>query len=234
MLVSFFDIEPDIAADETRSFVIPPGSITDVPAGEYGLFELYCPVPACDCRRVSLRVRKRGDPAPWATISHAFVGGDLSASGETTYLEPLERQGQHAAQLLAFVDELLGADAEYGQRLERHYALVKRAVADPRHPCHARLAESASGPRAEPGSQLPPGTIGTKAQPAILRVQTQAMAQRLTPTLEKMGICYIVGVEPNKLADTSDINRIGQLRADLRNLSRHERRAQESIQRRRR
>jgi len=49
---------------------------------------------------------------------------------------------------------------------------------------------------------------GSKARPAILRVQSLARAEELTLLAEAHGIQVIVGVEPDQPEDISDLTRI--------------------------
>ena len=49
--------------------------------------------------------------------------------------------------------------------------------------------------------------LGTKAHPAIIRVQTQERALHLTDLAQEHGIVLIAGVEPDKNEDTSDLDR---------------------------
>ena len=50
--------------------------------------------------------------------------------------------------------------------------------------------------------------LGTKARPAILRVQSIVRAGELTRLADEHGIMVIVGVEPDKPEDISDLVRI--------------------------
>jgi len=50
-------------------------------------------------------------------------------------------------------------------------------------------------------------SIGSQKKPAIVRVQTPERAQRLLELCDENGIVAIVGVEPDKPEDVSDIER---------------------------
>jgi SWIM/SEC-C metal-binding protein len=50
-------------------------------------------------------------------------------------------------------------------------------------------------------------SIGTRTKPAVVRVQTQARAQRVLELCDESDIVVIVGVEPDKSEDVSDIER---------------------------
>jgi len=64
----FHEYSPEIAARETRSITVPPGSPFGLPAGEYGFLEMYCNEPGCDCRRVLFYVIARDRPGVQAVI----------------------------------------------------------------------------------------------------------------------------------------------------------------------
>ena len=49
--------------------------------------------------------------------------------------------------------------------------------------------------------------IGTEKRPAILRVQTPRRAQEVTALCAEHGVHYILGVEPDKPEDISDLER---------------------------
>ena len=231
MLARFHDILPEIAEREVRGFTV----VEDprLPAGEYGLLEFFCVDPACDCRRVSLMVMRRGVREPQAMISHAFVGGDIDPIGGRTYLDPLHKHARHAPALLEFVANMLETDRVFAQRLERHYLLTKQAVADPRHPCHARLAQTGTSVRGERGSHLRAGTVGTAANPIMLRVPDDATAARMAKVAEELNVHYLMKLAPGEAADLSDVDFIGRDRGPPAQLSRHERRAWEKQHRRR-
>jgi SWIM/SEC-C metal-binding protein len=53
--------------------------------------------------------------------------------------------------------------------------------------------------------------IGTKARPAILRVRTMARAEQVAATCGRHGIQFILGVEPDKPEDISDLDRALQV-----------------------
>ena len=136
MLIPFYIVEPELAAAETRTitlFVLHEG----VPPGSYGLFEFYCPDPACDCRRVMLNVAEEKNPNLFlASISYAFDRDDEMAG---PFLDPMNPQSEYADGLLRLVDEMTLSQSSYVARLERHYAMVKQAASNPRHPAYRRL-----------------------------------------------------------------------------------------------
>jgi hypothetical protein len=135
-LIPFYVVEPELAGEETRvmyTLVEQDG----LPPGSYGLLEFYCPDPACDCQRVMLNVAEEKHPDHFlASISYGFDRDDEMAG---PFLDPLNPQSKYAAKLLQLVEEIVLSSPRYVARLERHYALVKRAASDPQHPAYRRL-----------------------------------------------------------------------------------------------
>ncbi|MBU0492906.1 MAG: SEC-C domain-containing protein [Chloroflexi bacterium] len=137
-LIPFYVIDPELAARETRvmhTLVRQDG----LPLGSYGLLEFYCPDPACDCRRVMFNVAEEKQPDRFlASISYGF---DRDAPEAGPYLDPLNPQSPHAATLLRLVETTVLNDPRYTARLERHYALVKKAASDSRHPAYRQVRQ---------------------------------------------------------------------------------------------
>ena len=137
-LIPFFIVEPELGPRETRVINLP--ALRDgVPAGSYGILEFYCPSPACDCRRVLLNIVEEKRPDHFlASISFAFDrDGDMTGP----LLDPINPQSRYAGKLLQLVEEMVLSDLRYAARLERHYAIVKRAASDPEHPAYPRLQQ---------------------------------------------------------------------------------------------
>ncbi|MEZ0228685.1 MAG: SEC-C metal-binding domain-containing protein [Planctomycetota bacterium] len=132
--VGFRQIEPVVAARELRSLQLGRGD--GLPAGTYALFEHYCVEPGCDCRRVVIAVMTEHSPTPLAWIDFGF---DRNAPLAGPFLDPLMARGEHAEALLDLVSWHLERDPAYVARLERHYSMVKDAVADPTHRIHSIL-----------------------------------------------------------------------------------------------
>lgn len=135
-LVPFFVVDPELAARETRVLhtLVPQDGL---PVGSYGLLEFYCPDPACDCRRVMLNVAEEKRPNRFlASISYGFDQEDEMAG---PFLDLLNPQSQYAEKLLQLVEETILSHHRYLARLERHYAMVKQAASDPKHPAYRKL-----------------------------------------------------------------------------------------------
>jgi hypothetical protein len=125
-LEPFSKFFPEVADKETRSVHIGEGP--GIPAGEYVFVEAYCTDPACDCERVMLTVveRKGGHVA---TISYGFNPAKTRAwlREPNPFLDPLNPQSPYAEEILSLFQEV-ALDAEYDERLRRHYRMVKEAV----------------------------------------------------------------------------------------------------------
>lgn len=135
-LIPFYVVDPELAVRETRvlNTLVPQG---ELPVGSYGLFEFYCPDPACDCRRVMLNVVEEKQPHHFlASISYGFDQDEEMAG---PFLDPLNPQSEYAAALLQSVERFVLSDPRYVARLERHYVMVKGAASDPKHPAYRRL-----------------------------------------------------------------------------------------------
>ena len=146
-MMPFHELFPEIGLSETRSARVLQND-EKLPADSYGFVELLCVDPKCDCRRVMINVLSEDSPAHLATINHAFEPpGPDAPVPEQTFLDPLNRQSRHSQALMDLFKKLLSLDAAYGQRIERHYRMVKDALADPVHPIHAyvRSAGAADG-----------------------------------------------------------------------------------------
>jgi len=104
------------------------------------LDERFCADPECDCRRVMLAVQDSRERL--ATIMYDFLGGaDRTPRGENPYLEPCMEQPDGAEEVLAYVRAELERDAEYRERLVRHYEEMKQRMRDPAHPLWPAIIE---------------------------------------------------------------------------------------------
>ena len=122
-MIPFQQICPKLAMDEQRSIRLEGSSDeTDLPSDEYGLIESYCQEQDCDCRRVILTVVSKHRNKVEATISFGFdPAGDMPGP----FLDPLNRQGKYADEVLDLVASLLRRDRDYVARLKRHYQIAK-------------------------------------------------------------------------------------------------------------
>jgi hypothetical protein len=127
----------DIAGKETRAITVL--NMPGLPPGEYGLVELYCDEPGCDCRRVFLAVidSRRGQIqaviaygwesaafyAKWMHDSNPAVIRELQGP----VLNLASRQSSLAPGLLSLVKEVL-KDEKYVTRIKRHYQMYRRLI----------------------------------------------------------------------------------------------------------
>ncbi len=141
-MIAFHTRFPELAARETRGLhVLQPGG--PLPVGEYGFIEHYCTDPACDCRRVLLRVTSAKAPhAVLATINYGWeraefytrwMHGDDQAGGEITAasLDPFHPQSEYADFLLDYFQEAMITDPAYVARLARPLRSVQARPAQP-------------------------------------------------------------------------------------------------------
>lgn len=142
-MVPFYFVFPEVAKQETR--VLHTRNAPHLPDDTYSFVELYCLDPACDCRRVLLHVYRGDRPVQVASINHSF---ELPAPEDEDlgqiFLDPINVQSELSAALLDAYMQLLLPDAAYQQRLQRHYAMVKEAVADPAHPVQRLVRQEQS------------------------------------------------------------------------------------------
>lgn len=155
-MAPFHLLFPEIAKKEIRTATVMRGD-SRLPADEYGFLELYCVDPECDCRRVLINVMARSSGEHVATLSHSYKPPHPDDDMGQTFLDPLNKQSTHSEGLLGLFKEML-LDLEYHKRLERHYRMVKAAIADHSSPVHEVLAsvEPAELPRVEELYDLDP------------------------------------------------------------------------------
>lgn len=123
-LIPFVTLFPEQAKTETRTLMVR--NHPDLPDDNYGLIELYCSDPKCNCRRVMLNIHGERQ-GHLATISYAFDRDDEMAG---PFLDPLNPQSQFATMLLSLVTQVLENPA-YVARLEAHYYQVKGITTSP-------------------------------------------------------------------------------------------------------
>jgi hypothetical protein len=147
-MIPFVKLFPEKAMAETRTITTVGHDV--LPDDEYALVEVYCPDPACDCRRVMLYVFARRQEEHMASISFGFDRDDEMAG---PFLDPLNPQSQYAEVFLEMVARMLETDHAYVARLEAHYRQVKQAVADPKHPVRQVITRPKGDVRERPKRQ---------------------------------------------------------------------------------
>jgi hypothetical protein len=137
--VPFHDFYPELAHRETRSLNLSEPTC-GLPAGSYGMIELYCNDPGCDCRRMFFWVVTPHSPRPLACVSYGwenpdfyygwggFVTREMAEQMARPALDNAGRQSELAPALLRFIEEVLLADPAYIERLKRHNQMVRDVV----------------------------------------------------------------------------------------------------------
>jgi hypothetical protein len=121
----FYQLFPKLAETELRTATFGPGSGTGLPGGRYGFVEAYCDGMGCDCRRVMIGVYSEQERGYVAHINLGFDSDDEMAG---PFLDPLDPQGPHAEELLAFFTDMINRDPAYLARLQRHYVQFKERL----------------------------------------------------------------------------------------------------------
>lgn len=138
---SFHARFPKIAEKETRTMTIV--NFPAVPKGSYGLIEMYCNEPGCDCRRVFLDVHDWERRKSMAIIAYGWESAAFYRKwfgrGREEYvqtaikdmmgpiLNPGSPQSKYAPAFLSLVTDILN-DQNYIDRLKRHYQIFKDDV----------------------------------------------------------------------------------------------------------
>lgn len=134
---SFHACFPEIAEKETRTITVMKHE--GIPKGNYGMIEMYCNEPACDCRRVFFDVYDWEREKSMAIIAYGwesekFYARWLGDSDPRTIHElqgPVlnfgSPQSKYAQAFLALIEDIL-KDSRYVSRLKRHYRIFKGAV----------------------------------------------------------------------------------------------------------
>ena len=136
--VPFYEYFPEIAEQETRTITLLKKT-SGLPAGEYAFTEMYCNEKGCDCRRVFFYVvfsRKKvaaviaygwespefyaewmGDDSP--DVIEELKGPSLNMASPQSNLAPA---------VLELLKETVLTDADYVERIERHYRMFRDKI----------------------------------------------------------------------------------------------------------
>ncbi|MBP1994305.1 SEC-C metal-binding domain-containing protein [Paenibacillus eucommiae] len=137
---SLYEFLPEIAEKETRTVSLNRDYSDQVPSGNYGLIEYYCIEPKCDCRRVMLYVMSERERSNVAVInfgweSRRFYEKWLGDKNEELIMElkgpclnTWSPQSSYAQELLTIIKDVVLKDAEYINRLKKHYDMLKRKI----------------------------------------------------------------------------------------------------------
>ena len=147
-----YDLLPEIAEKETRSITVSDDNHFRLPAGDYGLVEMYCNDDDCDCRRVIIMVIMKQLNKPVAYISFGWESLDFYASWmyhkPTLYsdldesdklavkdmhgihLNTMSPQSEIAPAVMDMVNALCLQDDLYISRLKRHYKQFRKKISE--------------------------------------------------------------------------------------------------------
>ena len=144
--VLFHNYFPEVAERETRTITVMPGSGTGLPAGEYGFLEMYCDEQKCDCRRVFFYVVSSSGKHVEAVVAWGWENTDFYAKW-LKYTDPRAApelkgpvlnigspQGTLAPAILNLVRDVLLCDADYIERIKRHYQMFRARIDGPGSP----------------------------------------------------------------------------------------------------
>lgn len=121
---------PRLGKDECRVICLPDKS-DELPAGRYALLEYYCDERDCNCRRVMLNVVRESTVQSVGVISYGLYSDAVPVG---PFLDPLQPRAHFAELLLELVDDFVLSDAEYVERLRRHYHLFRAKITGDRSP----------------------------------------------------------------------------------------------------
>lgn len=136
--VSFNEYFPEIAKRETREIVIhrPSGGLS----GGYGLLEMYCTDPECDCRRVMFSIVSEKEKSNVAVIGYGWEDEDFYEKWygkkdksiikdlKGPSLNSLSKQTKFATELLEVIKNVVLKDEDYVDRLKKHYIIFKQKL----------------------------------------------------------------------------------------------------------
>lgn len=138
----FYDLFPEVAMAETRTVGLPQPQ-GGLPAGWYSFKEMFCDEPGCDCRRVFFLVESsfRDDVEAviawgWEDLAfyeHWIKYGDKDEARELIgpILNPMSPETALAPHLLELFKQVLMKDADYLDRVKRHYSMFRKKIDAP-------------------------------------------------------------------------------------------------------
>ena len=136
----FFPGFRDIAEQETRSIMVPPGNQWSLPAAQYSFLEMFCDEKGCDCRRVMFSVVSSIGLRFEAVIVYGWESrefyakwmGDDDPLSIDNLLGPVlnisSPQSDIAPAILALAKDLLLTDVAYIERVKRHYKMFRSRI----------------------------------------------------------------------------------------------------------
>ncbi|MBF0436975.1 MAG: hypothetical protein HQL77_16605 [Magnetococcales bacterium] len=145
MYVPFNEYYPEIAEKETRVVTIIGSSQWNLPPDGYAFLEMFCNEAGCDCRRVMFTVIATGENIPVAVIAYGWEKkkfyvkwmGDSDPRFIKELIGPVlnmaSQQSQLASRLLELFKSVLMKDAQYIERVKKHYHMVREKVEGLKH-----------------------------------------------------------------------------------------------------
>ena len=134
----FYTLFPELGKSETRSATVLDHP--HLPADEYGLIEMFCTEPNCDCRRVMFSIYGRNhEKELLAVVAYGWESAQFYADwygdGDPRIMRALQGpelnvgspQSPLAPVLLELVTEIL-QDKTYVDRIKQHYRIFKEAI----------------------------------------------------------------------------------------------------------
>lgn len=136
---SFFDEFPHLLQTELATGSIYQNDyLKYIPAGNYAFVEMFCAEPACDCRRVLIRVISINPNKAWTVLNYGWDSDEYYkswfASDSLAYglgsgvslgkimQEPLEQE------FLDIFKRVIQHDKAYTARIEQHYYQFKEKM----------------------------------------------------------------------------------------------------------
>ncbi|WP_295441903.1 SEC-C metal-binding domain-containing protein, partial [uncultured Thiodictyon sp.] len=150
----FYEVFPELADPDRGTVEMFMVELTEpwgeVPADSYCFMELYCDVPGCDCRRVSILVVSVDLENESAEVCLRLDGAGIFPG---PYLDSLGPRPPHSQGLLELVKRVLERMPDYLPRLQRHYMMFKAH-------CEGRPYTGAPFPPKAPTLKALPGSAG--------------------------------------------------------------------------
>jgi len=135
----FHERFPELAEEETRTLIIFNDPV--LPSDEYGLIEMYCDEPGCDCRRVMFNVASWRTGKTLAVIAYGWESKafyrkwyrydepeNIIKELQGPVLNSMSPQSKLAPALLEKVTRFALQDQKYVNRLKRHYQMFRDAI----------------------------------------------------------------------------------------------------------
>ena len=140
--IPFNEYFPSLGEQETRAITLLDDRFAPIPAGEYGLIEMFCDEADCDCRRVMFSVASSLEQRIVAVVAYGWESRAFYAQWfgrkndevidemQGPVLNKASLQASYAPAFLNLIRELLSKDKTYVERIKQHYNLFREKVAN--------------------------------------------------------------------------------------------------------